>query len=378
MQELVLTARSNLVAKYGEGVIGALERILGRGAGGGPERQLLFIDDERYVRPLGVAPVRSIEPEAIKRLLDRLDASLDRRGELPVHYCILGGDDIVPFYRLPNPTLDGDEIVLSDNPYASRDDEFLVPERSLGRLPDGVLSGSGAGDPRRWLAVIEQSLGPVETRCPASTDRAEAFGCSASVWKDSSRVVFSVIGEPDDLRISPPLTRENFSPTWLAARRWLYFNLHGLPDRPGWYGQAAPDDPPEYPAYPCLIDPTQIGRASGAVIASEACYGANVVGEDHATSLALAFLDAGARGFVGSTATSYGPARPPPSEADLLVAGFLRWASAGMSLGQAFLRAKVEFAETMLERQGFLDADDRKTLLEFVLFADPIFVVSSD
>jgi hypothetical protein len=380
MDEVVLTARSKLLSRYGKEIISQLERVFDCASGSAGasygERRLLFIDDEASVRRLGVAPVAGVEPQAVKRFLDRLDETLERRGELPPHYCILGGDEIIPFYRLPNPTFDGDSEIPSDSPYASRDDEFLVPERSLGRLPDPSPRGSYRRDSWRWLRIVERSLRPGPRGLPGSPDRAAALGCSAGAWKGASGAVFGIVGRSEELLVSPPLTVETFSPAWLAERRWLYFNLHGLPDGPGWYGEAAPGDPPGFPRFPLLIDPTLVERSDGAVVASEACYGADIIGRDGGSSIALAFLESGVSGFLGSTVTSYGPALPPPSEADLLVAGFLRHAAAGAPLGQALLRAKVEFAEQMLERQGFLDGDDRKTLLEFVLFADPMTAVA--
>ena len=48
---------------------------------------------------------------------------------------IIGGDEIVPFHSLPNPTDDSDREVLSDNPYASTDTNYFIPEWPVGRLP---------------------------------------------------------------------------------------------------------------------------------------------------------------------------------------------------------------------------------------------------
>jgi hypothetical protein len=43
----------------------------------------------------------------------------------------------------------------------------------------------------------------------------------------------------------------------------------------------------------------------------------------------------------------------------------------GMSAGQALQWAKLSFANDMLNRQGYLDAEDQKTLLSFNLLGDP-------
>ena len=54
---------------------------------------------------------------------------------------LLGGDHIIPFFRLKNPCDDSDSKVLSDNPYASRDDDYLIPERACSRIPDNKDAG---------------------------------------------------------------------------------------------------------------------------------------------------------------------------------------------------------------------------------------------
>jgi hypothetical protein len=59
---------------------------------------------------------------------------------------LLAGDDIVPFHRLPNPAHDDDREVPTDNLYASTDDEPLVVEQAVGRVPD-----STDRDPNRVL-----------------------------------------------------------------------------------------------------------------------------------------------------------------------------------------------------------------------------------
>jgi hypothetical protein len=115
----------------------------------------------------------------------------------------------------------------------------------------------------------------------------------------------------------------------------------------------------------------------GAVMISEACYGATLAGRDTDTSLALAFLACGAAGFVGATAISYGPPSPPAGEADLIALHFLRALKRpGTSLGAAFMAARMGMMRDTLASQSTLDEDDQKTLLEFVLYGDPTLVVA--
>jgi len=43
----------------------------------------------------------------------------------------------------------------------------------------------------------------------------------------------------------------------------------------------------------------------------------------------------------------------------------------GFTIGEALLRAKLGLVEEMAEQQGFLDGEDQKTILSFVLYGDP-------
>ena len=43
----------------------------------------------------------------------------------------------------------------------------------------------------------------------------------------------------------------------------------------------------------------------------------------------------------------------------------------GLSFGEAFLSAKQDFAQESIKNKGYLDTTEQKTLLEYVIFADP-------
>ena len=44
----------------------------------------------------------------------------------------------------------------------------------------------------------------------------------------------------------------------------------------------------------------------------------------------------------------------------------------GLSTGEALRRAKIHLASEMHKRQGYLDGEDQKTLISFVLYGDPL------
>lgn len=262
---------------------------------------------------------------------------------------LLGGDKIIPFFRLANPCDDGDEKVLSDNPYASRDNDFLIPERICARIPDSKDANFIIKQFKKFCKTTKKS-----------------FGVSAKIWKKASENVYRQIGNLKDLKISPPVKSNTFKTSWLQKKDFLYFNLHGSKISPNWYGQ-------DGGKYPVALTPKNIGDASG-VVASEACYGAYIINKSHKNRIALKFLnEKGICGFCGSTTIAYGPVAPPSSEADLLVKYFFEYVKQGLTLGESFKNAKLDFARKALRRQGFLDDDDQKTLLQFVLYGDPTF-----
>ena len=270
----------------------------------------------------------------------------ERSGEVD-YLLLLGGDEVVPFFRLDNPCDDADEKVLSDNPYASRDDNYTIPERVCARIPDGESS-----------VYMNKQLRKSEGSFHGS------FGLTAEVWQRASENVFRPVGDPRDLKTSPPVTSETFNKEWLQEKDYLYFNVHGSKVSVNWYGQGDGE-------YPVAMQPVHVEGAAG-VVASEACYGAYIIGKTRDTAISLRFLDEeSVLGFCGSTAIAYGPAKPPSSEADLLVKYFFEYLVQGMTLGESFKNAKRDFARKALRRQGFLDDDDKKTLLQFVLYGDP-------
>jgi hypothetical protein len=88
--------------------------------------------------------------------------------------------------------------------------------------------------------------------------------------------------------------------------------------------------------------------------------------------MSLNLLSKGSLAIVGSTVVSYGSVTSPLIGADLLGYFFWNYLRQGQSVGNAFLRAKFSLAREMSKRQGFLDGEDQKTLLSFVLYGDPL------
>jgi hypothetical protein len=382
---LMVSSRQNLTRKYGELGFQQLDRDL-RGlkqaveARGGMEAALIYVDDGSSLLPYELRPVDPTNPWQIKLLIDNLDTRLNAQGREIRYLLIVGGEAIIPFHRLPNPIDDQDTHVSSDNPYASRDANYLIPERAVGRLPDGEdvgflhsliqtavqghqKSGSAKGLLRDFIAGFAADR--------QARKNGHSLGYSASIWRKASRAVFEAIGEDRALRISPPVTCQEFRVA--EPPRFSYFNLHGIEDGADWYGQRDSLFPADYPLFPVALRPRDLSpdEHADSVIFTEACYGANIQGKGVDDSIALRFLASRALAVVGSTKVAYGSIAPPLMGADLIGKHFWEGLRSHLTVGEALQYAKVNVAREMQDRQGYLDGEDQKSLISFVLYGDP-------
>jgi tetratricopeptide (TPR) repeat protein len=397
---VLLTTHSGLCAQYGSQAASVFAKLgqLASTVKSRPDwHAMVFYADEGL--PPDVRAARPSDPWSLKLSLTDLDAYLGRQGEMIGAVMIVGGPEVVPFHHLPNPVDDADDYVPSDNPYATRDENYFVPEWPVGRLPGGA-SGDASGlvallealdarhaaiarhgrPPRRnWFLVLLSWLLRKPDLLGLSKHKLPSFGYTAAVWRKASQMVFRPIGEERALRVSPPLIATNPLP----SGRLAYFNLHGLVDATEWYGQseaisADPDAPGNAigsnSEYPVALRPQDIRNSGHApeVVFSEACYGAHILGKSVEEAIALKFLQSGSQAVVGSTCTAYGSINTPLTAADYLGHAFWHALKQGSPAGEALCRAKFSLAREMHRRQGYLDGEDQKTLISFVLYGDPL------
>jgi tetratricopeptide (TPR) repeat protein len=357
--------------------------------------RIFLADDPENIAELGIKPAKPGVPWDLKLAITDLDSALAKRGERIGALLIVGGPEVVPFHHLPNPVDDDDGDVPSDNPYATRDENYFIPEWPVGRLPGGagndpalllntlrMISDHYADEAQRepwYQRWWRQFINWLRPRLPGER---LSFGYTAEVWRQASLLVFHPIGEPRSMLTSPPLSvmganglPSSFLP--LPYSRLAYFNLHGLVDAAEWYGQKDPTDNQDGPDYPIALRPQDIGGSQNGgqtpqVVFSEACYGAHIQGKTPDEALALRFLDSGARAFIGSTAMAYGSISKPLIAADLLGNSFWNFLREGDSAGEALRKAKIQLASEMHQRQGYLDGEDQKTLISFILYGDPL------
>ncbi len=388
---IVLSSHTRLVQEIGpsgfkranEAIMNLVE-VVRRKSGWGAYR--IYIDDPRSLEPFGLMPSDPGNAWQIKLRLADLDQALAERGEMIGAVLIVGGHNIVPFHMLPNPTDDDDDSVPSDNPYAATDENYFAPEWPVGRLPIDSDTDLLVKLLSKATAFHREQLrfrsGPRRFRIWAGgrfqrffRSQPKAIGYSASIWRKASLSVFRAIGAPHSLITSPPSAADNMPSVVSRPSPLSYFNLHGLQDSPEWYGQRDPlRDPADSVEFPIALRPKDVvnsGRAPK-IVFTEACYGAHVIGKTEETALSLKFLSSGSQAVIGSTMVSYGSVTPPLIAADLLGRYFWEELRQAIPVGEALRLAKYKLASEMYTRQGFLDGEDQKTLISFVLYGDPL------
>lgn len=388
---LLVAHRGALAASYGaataEAILNAMAAYGDALARRGVHARHVILDDHEALAAYGaIPPVGERTPLACKTTIDRVCAALAASGESVDAIVLIGGDEHIPFHRLPNPSQDADSDVPSDNPYGCGDGSDLAPAIIVARFPDG-----GADGGRLLLEQLERAAdyhqtwhltGPQGTvlmlplmrrlaRAMQAGAPVTGWGLSAEAWSVPSQTVYGELGAPRPLVLCPPLEPHELRALWPGEDcRVLYFNVHGIQGGPNWYGQPREGDPDA--SLPVALTPEVIGRLSPAAICvSEACFGADIVGRSPRDAIALRLLEQGALAFIGSTATAYGAVALPLGGADLLVQQLFQQLRRGYPLGRALALARDWMARDMVQRQGYLDPDDAKTLLSFVLLGDP-------
>ena len=109
------------------------------------------------------------------------------------------------------------------------------------------------------------------------------------------------------------------------------------------------------------------------LIVSEACYGGYIldktIDDFHGAEIDLNWQPGIG---VASTCIAYGSVYTPLIGADLFSFIMWKYTKDGYPFGEAFMKAKIGLVNVMTERQGYLDGEDQKTLLSFVLYGDPL------
>lgn len=335
------------------------------------------------------------DPTLIKQELVKLDRALSEKGSMIGAVLIVGGPEVVPFFSLKNPAMDDDLSIPSDAPYATFDETRIFDQQwQLGRVP-----GDNSSDPGLLLSQLRNiqnhHIRSAETEIrqrrknrkakktlsfsgfSKAIKESKTFGLSAQVWERPSVAVYRNIAGNGSLATSPGVTATNFPVSHLEECQYAYFNLHGIKGKPNWYGQKDPRDQSTLTTLPIALQMSNLDHLHRApdVVFAENCYGAEIDKRNESNAISLHMIGKGTKVFIGSTTISYGAVTLPLTAADLLAHLFWQHLRTGISTGEAFRRAKKNFASETEAESGALDGEIQKTLLSFIFLGDPLFAV---
>lgn len=323
--------------------------------------------------------------------LVKLDENLKKDGQMIGALLIVGGDDVVPFFSLRNPTGDSDTEVPSDAPYGSLDSSRCYEMQ----WPVGRIPGDGSKDPgllmQQLRSIQDYHILKYSSQKTPDAQRKNAkknapkktgkcFGYTCAAWITPSTIVYKTIADSSSLSVCPATTSANFPLSAFDSCDFGYFNLHGIKGQPNWYGQKRNDDTSSSPRYPTALEISNVTNIKNTpkVVFAECCYGAETPKRYEKDCMSLHFLGKATRVFIGSTTIAYGALNSTLVAADLL--GYLFWKHllSGISCGEAFRRAKKNLATEMEQKNGGLDSEIQKTLLSFVFYGDPLYTVDDN
>jgi hypothetical protein len=252
---------------------------------------------------------------------------------------IVGNHDVVPFSVLDNPTTDGD-ILYTDDVYADFDhDANVIIDVPVSRIPDGNDLG----------LVLTQLAG---TPLPASG----GFSL-ANVKRPVAETVANMFGATT--LWSAPTLHTDVQQSAVTVQ-YDYFMLHGsMKDTTTWWGEGTS------PKYPEAFE-VRLANSQGIVLTG-CCYGAYVLGKTADNSIALRFLQAGARAFVGCTGIHYSVLGTVPNDNGQLFHS-LFWGKVvgGKAPLQAFFETKREYLDQTAMRPVHVKIEH-----QFVFYGSP-------
>lgn len=317
--------------------------------------------------------VSDMTPAQVRTAIDQRDPS-PARAEAA---CLIGGYDIVPAFRQPNPTFDViDEVdadVMSDAPYGARPGspaEVFLPTRAVSRIPD-----SGTADAGQFIAILNQAAAAPGTDTPDGV-----LHLAAQEFAGAAQLVQAVPSMGAALKLSPPVAVGAPTIQSQASNMGrIHFLLHGADQPNRWdrlYG-AADSEAPLRPAM--RVSELKGCVLSGAIVSFSTCYSAMLDTRpgkplrDPDNQPALACLVAGAKTVYGSTRANWiDDTAPFDSFGSALIAEVWRLLNQGVTVAEALRKARFSFAQSSLARDAWTRPYVLKTLLQAQCYGHPM------
>jgi hypothetical protein len=329
-------------------------------------------DVRTAVEALGpVIDASGLDAPKIRDLVDQQDST--RRQPA----CLIGGYDLVPSFRLANPSLhaakETDEDVPTDAPYGARphsDAEHYLPTRAVARIPD-----SGVADANGFIALLQRAAQAPTLPTPTGT-----FQQTAAEFAGSARLVDGAIPGLSPVRLSPPDPAGTPTlPQLVSGSGRVHILLHGSDKAPGrstLWGRA--------PGSSHFLPTAKAGDLAnsalgGAIVSFSSCYSAMLdalPGDAPRTpgdQVALACLAAGAKVVFGATRANWIDITLPfDSFGSALIAHVWSQLRKGEHAAEALRLAKWEYARIALAADPWARPYVLKTLLQAQCYGHPM------
>lgn len=363
VNKILIANQSALQAKYKAAGLTAIQTAIAglivADKARGITTDILYIDDKAAMTIVGGRPVAG--PQDEKGAKDAVDAAAATHD--PDYILLLDGPDVVPHTNLDAIAglSDGDATIPSDLPYAStapwsrHASDFLKVTRVVGRIP----ATAGETDSSRLVSLLDTAA--VHKTRPAA-DYAKPFAITADVWFQSTQLSVSNIFGSGTVNRAPPAGHKGVDPALTSLAHFI--NCHGAQAADEFYGE-------QNNTYPLALTSSGLtpNLQKDTIATAECCYGAELydnLAVGTAQPICMAYMTAGAAGYVGSTNIAYGPASGN-GQADLLTQYFLQHVLKGATTGRALLQARQDFIRT----QVMSSPSNLKTMAQFLLLGDP-------
>jgi hypothetical protein len=363
LDKILIANQGALQAKYKAAGLAAIQKavasLIAADRARGIKTDIIYIDDAASMIAIGGSPVA--DPKDEKGAKDAVDAAAATHD--PDFIVLLDGPDVIPHTNLdPIAGLnDGDATVPSDLPYAStaawsrQASDFLEVTRVVGRLP----ATARETDSGRLVSLLDTAA--VHSPRPAA-DYAKPFAITADVWFQSTQLSVSNIFGSGKVNRAPPACHKAVDAALTSLAHFI--NCHGAQAADEFYGE-------QNNTYPVALTSSGLtpNLQKDTVATAECCYGAELYDNQAvgtAQPICMAYMTAGAAGYVGSTNIAYGPASGN-GQADLLTQYVLQHVLKGATTGRALLQARQDFIRT----QVMSSPSNLKTIAQFLLLGDP-------
>ena len=301
------------------------------------------------------------------------------------NYCplfILGGDDIVPMPRVPNPlTGAGREYLYSDMAYCFdlstvkvRLEDFisLTPRFTIGRLP--LIRDWGVEGLSAYLnESADLTVNGIPVRGAVMTTTQSWLRASIEMMRDIPTVLMSEDNVPLNNRmiVSPDLDTSyeemyNGYVHELNKIDFLVCNLHGdkAKEIPFFIGE---DNAHE--RYTVATQPQMMSEAAPYVFNTVACYGARYIDYQLEESMMVSAISYGTMLYCGACDLALG-GQEMEGYSELMMKLYNIYLHKGIPAGLALIKAKQDYYRTCYREEG--EEPAMFTVLEFNLFGCPI------